>query len=95
MNSSTIMYGNESTRVGHPHITISDSVLPFIFELKALLSFNKQFVRDKPNKSFTGMIMTLKRKSLGRLMTGYYYPTTAFALLSMISFLIDPDVVST
>ena len=42
----------------------------------------------------TGMIIKMKRKSLGLLLGGYYYPTTAFALLSMISFLINPDIVS-
>merc|ERR1712008_263366 len=43
--------------------------------------------------SFTGMLLTIKRKSYGQLLSGYYYPTASFALLSMISFLINPDVV--
>ena len=43
--------------------------------------------------SFTGILVTLKRKSISHLLSSYYYPTTAFALLSMISYLIDPDSV--
>ena len=44
--------------------------------------------------SFTGMILKLKRKSLGHLASSYYYPTACFALLSLISYLIKPDIVS-
>ena len=43
--------------------------------------------------SFTGILVTLRRKSISHLLSAYYYPTTAFALLSMISYLIDPDSV--
>ena len=92
LNSSRISYGNKNTKIGDPPITIRDSVLPFEFELKPLSTFEKIYFNHP--YSFTGMNITLKRKSLGRLFTGYYYPTTAFALLSMISFLINPDVVS-
>ena len=38
--------------------------------------------------------MDLTRTSRGRLDSGYYYPMAAFALLSMISYLINPDIVS-
>merc|ERR1712241_361525 len=37
--------------------------------------------------------MKLKRKSLGQLLSGYYYPTSTFAFLSMMSFLIKPEIV--
>ena len=44
--------------------------------------------------SYTGMTLKLKRKSLGHLASSYYYPTASFALLSMISYFIKPDIVS-
>ena len=66
--------------------------LPFEFELQPLPSFERRIYNF--NYSFTGMQIKLKRKGLGRLVTGYFCPTAAFALLSMISFLINPDVVS-
>ena len=69
-------------------IIIKETPLPFEFELKSLNTF------DKNSKSYTGMVINMKRKSSRVPLSGYYYPTTAFALLSMISFLINPDVVS-
>ena len=44
--------------------------------------------------SHSGVLIKLKRNSIGQLITGYYYPTTAFAFLSMISYLINPEKVS-
>ena len=67
--------------------------LPFDFELQSLPKSNISW-QNFPF-SYTGMKITMKRKILGDLLVGYYYPTAAFALLSMISFLINPDVVST
>ena len=44
--------------------------------------------------SYTGIALRMRRKSLGQLLSGFFYPSAAFALLSMISFLIKPDMVS-
>ena len=44
--------------------------------------------------SYTGMHLMLKRKTMGHLDSAYYYPTSSFAILSMISYLIKPDMVS-
>ena len=65
--------------------------MPFEFHLEARPSFEK--ISDN-TYSKTGIHIKMKRKSLGQLLSGYYYPTTSFALLSMISFLINPDIVS-
>ena len=45
-------------------------------------------------KSKTGVILKLRRKSLGHLESSFYYPTASFALLSMISYFIKPETVS-
>ena len=84
---------------GQPSITPEDGPMilnvlmpyPYEFQLEALPAFEINV--NGEIYSFTGALLTLKRKSLGHLMSGYYYPTTAFALLSMISYLIDPDIV--
>merc|ERR1712008_423919 len=34
-----------------------------------------------------------KRKDFGKLLASYYYPMASFAVLSLISFLINPDVI--
>ena len=87
---------------GHPFITAdndstaNDSIIinnlpyPYEFRLQSLPPFEMGF-GDGNYYSYTGVLITLERKSLGYLLVGYYYPTTAFALLSMISYLIDAD----
>ena len=74
---------------------IDELALPFEFELKAL-PIKQKFLMGgfNYNISSAGILIRLRRNSLGQLLSGYYYPTTSFALLSMISFLINPDVVS-
>ena len=42
---------------------------------------------------YTGIVINLKREKLGNLFGGFFAPTCIFALLSMISFLIHPEVV--
>ena len=42
---------------------------------------------------FTGVTIFLKRNTFDLLIGGYYIPTGIFAVLSMISYFIDPDVV--
>ena len=42
---------------------------------------------------YIGVTLILKRNTLGDLIAGYYIPTSIFAIFSMISFFIDPDVV--
>ena len=94
LNPSTIIHGTKMTRIGDVPIIVNDPSLPFDFELQSLSTSNKSYYGMIPF-SYIGMKITLKRKILGDLLVGYYYPTAAFALLSMISFLINPDVVST
>ena len=92
MNSSHIIYGNLSNKIGEHPIHLNNLAFPYDFELRSMLaheisnSYGMKF-------SFTGMLLTIKRKSYGQLLSGYYYPTASFALLSMISFLIRPDKV--
>ena len=70
--------------------------LPFPFMVK--ITEKPSFVNidrfDKKEYSRAGMCIALTRTNRGNLDSGYYYPSTAFALLSMISYLINPDIVS-
>ena len=91
-NTSRIIYGNESQRIGEHPIIIDNLAFPYEFLLQSLPEFQK--FNSYGYYSYTGMLMKLKRKSLGQLLSGYYYPTASFALLSMISFLIQPEKVS-
>ena len=89
--SATIAFGDTKTRVGENPLVLDDLPFPFQFNLESLPAFEK--IYDNAY-SYTGMLLKIKRTSLGQLLSGFYYPTGAFAFLSMISYLINPDVVS-
>ena len=84
---------NSVTSSGKDPIIISDSPFPYEFELKSIQSFEKSY-DGHGNYSYTGMIFKMRRNSLGQLLSGYYYPTGSFAILSLISFLINSDQVN-
>ena len=93
-NAPIIAYDNVAHSLGDDHIIIENSNLPFTFHLDTLAAYEKKDILDGYLYSFTGLVMKISRKSYGKLLSGYYYPMAAFALVSMISFLIKPDVVS-
>ena len=85
-----LMYGDWKSVIDEEPI-ILNGLTQFEVKLKPLSSFEVEISGN--NYSYTGVIFSLKRKNMGRLDSGYYYPTSAFAILSMISYLINPDVV--
>ena len=92
INDIRVNHGKSWTGVGDDPLIVDELALPFGFELEALPTKEKD-IDYNYNVSQAGMIIKIKRESIGQLLSGYYYPTTSFALLSMISFLINPDVV--
>ena len=92
-NASQILHGNQSNQIGDLPIILDNLTFPYEFHLQSLPVFQKSNSYGY-TYSYTGMLMKIKRKSLGQLLPGFYYPTASFALLSMISFLITPDKVS-
>ena len=94
LNPPTVVYEDISNSFGDEPIIIKNSNLPFTFHLNALAAYEKEETVDGSSYSYTGLVMKITRTSYGKLLSGYYYPMAAFALLSMISFLIKPDVVS-
>ena len=87
-NTTLARFGNLSTKSGGDPIIIDNLPFPFEFQIVALPTF------ELYNTSHTGVVLKMKRKSPRQLFSGYFYPTGAFAYLSMISFLIKPDMVS-
>ena len=89
-------FGNLSTESGGEPIILDKLPFPFEFQLVVLPNFEvKTNRRNNPvTFSYTGIALRMRRKSLGQLLSGFFYPSAAFALLSMISFLIKPDMVS-
>ena len=81
------------TAIGYAPLIVDDLALPFRIELE-VLPIEEVDTGNDYSISKAGILIRIKRDSLGQLISGYYYPTTSFALLSMVSFLIDPNVVS-
>ena len=79
-----------STSVGSDPLILDDLALPFGFELEVLPTKEKDI---NYNVSMAGILIRIERESFGMLLSGYCYPTISFALLSMVSFLIHPDMV--
>ena len=90
LNSALVRYLDFVTETGTDPIIINSLPFPFEFQLESIPSFHKVY---DTNYSYTGMTIKMKRTSLGLLLSGYYYPTGSFALLSLISFVIHVDVV--
>ena len=92
LTALNIIYDNATT--GNGPIVLDN--LPFTFKLtleSQEVSEKVQLILDKIVYS-TGMCISMERKSPYFLLSSFYYPTASFALLSMISFLIKPEIVS-
>ena len=90
--SPNIIYDNMITEDGP--IILNSLPFPFMVEITEKSTFVKKDRFYKKEYSRAGMCIALTRTNRGNLDSGYYYPSTAFALLSMISYLISPDIVS-
>ena len=91
-NETRAVFGNISTKTGGDPIILDNLPIPFEIHLVSLPTFEVTNI-DMDTFSYTGIVLKMTRKSPG-VLSGYFYPTAAFALLSMISFLIKPDIVS-
>ena len=60
--------------------------------LESLEPFEKDV--DGYNFSHVGMRIHMQRNNLGLLLGGFYAPMGLFSALSLISYTIDPDIVS-
>jgi hypothetical protein len=87
-NTTRARFGNLTTKSGDDPIVIDNLPFPFEFQIVALPTF------ELHTNSYTGVVLKMTRKSPRQLLSGYFYPMGAFAYLSMISFLIKPDMVS-
>lgn len=66
--------------------------LPFDIEMKSMETFG--ILDAGYNYSYAGMAVHFSRNGIGTLLGGFYAPTTVFQVLSLISFNINPEVVS-
>ena len=92
LNKTQAAFGNISTKFGGDSIILDNLPFPFEFQLVSLATFELRNIYGV-SYSYTGIVLKMRRKSPGQLLSGFFYPTAAFALLSMLSFLIKSDVV--
>ena len=64
---------------------------PFGYQMIALDPYLHPYENSSYSK--TGFIIKMKRKPIKVLITGYFFPTGAYASISIISFLINPETV--
>ena len=65
--------------------------LPYAITVESVptgITFN-----EKWNYSNSGIVFNIKRNDIGQLIGGFFGPTAIFTFISLVSFLIDPDVV--
>ena len=90
-NNSQFQYDDMIVADDFTSFEILDSTTPYKFKLSKLASFQRE--RGGIVHHFTGIQFQMKRKGLGSLLNTYYIPTAMFAVMSMISFVIDPTCV--
>ena len=81
-----LFFGNKGALI------MSAKETPFAIKI----TINEATVNNNPCRmsSIAGIKFNMKRKSINLLIGSYYVPTGMFAILSMASFVIHPDVVS-
>ena len=88
-----ILHKGKTTFYGQDDLEVESKRLPFITKLTGLNSFSLVDETNGYPYDATGMKIHFSRKSLGILTGTFYGPTAIFAVLSMISFQINPNVV--
>ena len=86
-----VIYSGIETKYGGNPLNVSSTRIPFEIKVESSETFN--ILDAGYNYSHAGLKMYFKRSRIGGIISGFYGPTALFALLSMISFGISPDVV--
>ena len=92
LNEPRLRYKDQKREFGEGPLNFNPSRLAFNISLESLKEF--EFSQAGYKYSFTGMRITMTRNNYGLLIGGYYGPTIIFSLLSLVSFSINPDIVS-
>ena len=86
-------YKNLSVSHDEGLLHMEQSHLPFDIVLESLEPF--EYAEGKYLFSYVGMRLHLTRNDFGVLIGGYYGPTAIFSMLSLVSYSIKADIVST
>ena len=87
-----IIYSGAETKFGGEPLEVSSTRIPFEMKVESTQPFNVLDVGY--NYSHAGFRIYFKRSKIVGIFSAFYGPTGLFGFLSMISFGINPDVVS-
>ena len=93
MIATTMNYKNQSVKYNEGLLHMKQSRLPFDISLESLEPF--EYVQGGYKYSYAGMRLHFTRNDFGVLIGGYYGPTIIFSTLSLVSYSIKADMVST
>ena len=92
LTPTKIYVHSKSTNVSQPSVSIDNSRLQYTITVDSIeTTMTQSTVYEYVN---SGLKLKLQRRNIGQLLGGYFGPTAIFALLSLISFIINPDIVS-
>ena len=90
-DSPTVFNGPNNVSIGEGLMNIPNKRLPYTISVESL---NTSIIYTLNRKrSATGVRFHFARNSIGLLLGGYYVPTGIFASLSLVSFIIKPEIV--
>ena len=91
LSPTKIIYSGNSTKFGGKMMKISSTRIPFDMKVESTEPFN--ILDAGYNYSHAGFKLYFYRNEIGGLLSGFYLPTGLLAIMSMISFGINPEVV--
>ena len=87
-----LRFEDKFKKYGEGKVEMDQSLLPFDISFESLKPKDRFLAGF--NYSYTGVQIHLVRNNFKILIGSYYAPTAMFSILSLISFSINPDVVS-
>ena len=91
LTPTKLFINSSSTNLTGPSLPIKTYRLPFEITVESIptgITLNEEWTFVN-----SGIVFNMKRNDIGQLIGGFFGPTAIFTLISLVSFLIDPDVV--
>ena len=91
LTPTRILVNSSSTNVTKAPLLVQTSRLSYKVTVESIpLSFVSRGGIDIKS---SGIVIILKRNDIGQLIGGFFWPTGIFTIISLVSFLINPDIV--
>ena len=90
-----LTFKSETTKKENTPIMVNSTILQYLIQasIDAKYLTNKYKGSKNVTDNYASIEFNLKRKSIGLLLGSFYLPTGTFAILSIGSHIIDPDIV--